>query len=307
MKVSVIVCTYNRADVLVAALRSLSRLKLPPDLTWEILVVDNNSKDQTKSVVQSFCKEFPGRFRYLFEPQQGKSYALNAGIREARGEIIAFTDDDATVDPLWLLELICPIEQLGCAGTGGKIVPVWNFPKPDWIQLNGSHKSIPAIVHFDLGEERCPIQTAAFGANMAFRKEMFLRYGGFRPDLGPTVGSEIRGEDSEFCRRLIKAGESLIYVPTAIVYHPVDRKRIRKSYFKAWSLGRGRASMREAGCPPGTIRYFGVPRYLLSILVKTSLRWFFCLSSRPRFSYKLQVYETIGQIMESRKESTVRV
>lgn len=304
---SVLVCTYNRAETLADSLRSLAQLSVPPGFEWEVLVVDNNSRDNTKEVAEAFAAEFPGRFRYIFEPRQGKSFALNAGIKEANGEILAFTDDDATVESRWLIELIAPLRNLSCVGTGGRIVPVWDFPKPDWIQFDGPYRITPAVVYFDCGEKPCDIKTAAFGANMAFKKEVFAIYGGFRGDLGPTVGSEIRGEDSEFCRRLIKSGETLRYVPTAVVYHPVDRKRVKKSYFQAWSFARGRTLVRETGFPTGTIRYFGVPRYLLITLFATCLRWFFCLSSRPRFLYKLQICEAFGQIVESRKEPTIRM
>src|SRR5271154_1837494 len=105
MKVTVILCTYNRCRVLAKALDSLALSELPDSADWEVLVVDNNSTDQTKAVVQEYGRLHPGRFRYHFEPHPGKSYALNTGIREARGEIFAFIDDDVTVEPTWLENL----------------------------------------------------------------------------------------------------------------------------------------------------------------------------------------------------------
>ena len=303
MKVSVLVCTYNRADALVASLRSLAQLSVPPDLTWEVLVVDNNSKDQTRAVAESFSAEFPGRFRYIFEARQGKSYALNTGIKGATGDILAFTDDDATVDPRWLQELTSAIERFDCVGAGGKIVPVWTFPRPDWLVLDGPHKLMDAVVSLDLGSEPRPVRTAVYGVNMAFRREAFQKYGDFRKDLGPTVGNEVRGEDSEFCRRLLKAGETLVYVPGAIVYHPVEKKRMEKRYFQVWYLGRGRASVREGGIPPEAVRYFGVPRYLIASFCRNLLKWFFCPGARRRFYHKLSAYETWGQILEARVAS----
>ena len=300
MKASILVCTFNRADALAASLRSLAQLSVPPDLTWEIVIVDNNSNDHTRAVAESFSTEFPGRFRYLFEPRQGKSFALNTGIKEAKGDILAFTDDDATVDPCWLAQLTDAIEKFDCVGVGGKIVPVWNFPRPDWLILEGPHRLMDAVVSLDLGPEPHPIKAAVYGVNMAFRKQAFEKYGGFRKDLGPTVGNEVRGEDSEFCRRLIKAGENLVYVPGAVVYHPVERKRIEKRYFQVWYLGRGRASVREGGIPSNAIRYFGVPRYLFASLGRNLLKWLFCPSAQRRFYHKLSAYETWGQILESR-------
>jgi glucosyl-dolichyl phosphate glucuronosyltransferase len=300
MKTSVIICTFNRNERLTEALESLMRMSVPLAMEWEVLIVDNNSTDATKSTGESFAARYAGRIRYIFEGAQGKSFALNTGIREAHGDFLAFTDDDVTFDQHWLTELVGTLEKFNCAGVGGKIIPVWNFSKPRWFQESDSSKLFPAIVSFDMGEKPCSIKTAAFGANMAFRKELFLKYGGFRADLGPTVGSEIRGEDSEFCRRLIKAGQRVVYAPTAVVYHPVEKRRAEKSYFEAWYLGRGRASVREGGIPENAIRYFGVPRYLLALLFRSAVKWLCSANSKNRFHYKLEVYETIGQIQESR-------
>ena len=87
MNITVILCTYNRCRTLEKALTSVAASALPLSIEWEVLVVDNNSRDQTRDVVEDFCTRYPGRFRYLFEPHQGKSYALNTGIREARGDV----------------------------------------------------------------------------------------------------------------------------------------------------------------------------------------------------------------------------
>ena len=95
MHVTVVLCTYNRCDSLAKALRSVAKSVVHSSVQWEVLVVDNNSRDNTRAMVERFCLEFPGRFRYIFEPQQGKSYALNSGIRQSRGDILAFTFTDA--------------------------------------------------------------------------------------------------------------------------------------------------------------------------------------------------------------------
>src|SRR5579863_4847408 len=122
MKVTVILCTYNRCHVLSKALESAAASKLPPSYQWQVLVVDNNSPDRTREVVEDFAQHNPGRFRYLFESKQGKSNALNTGIREAEGDILAFMDDDVTVDPSWLYNLTSVLEDETWAGTGGPIL-----------------------------------------------------------------------------------------------------------------------------------------------------------------------------------------
>ena len=94
MKTTVILCTYNRCESLAKVLASAACLELPKSVDWEVLVVDNNSSDGTGEVVEEFCRRYPGRFRYLFEPRQGKSHALNAGIREAHGDVIALNRCD---------------------------------------------------------------------------------------------------------------------------------------------------------------------------------------------------------------------
>ena len=98
MNISVIISTSNRCESLEKALQSVAASSLPDGLQWEVMVVDNNSHDRTSDVVADFCRRYPGRFRDLFESQPGKSYALNRGIAEAQGEVIAFTDDDIGVE-----------------------------------------------------------------------------------------------------------------------------------------------------------------------------------------------------------------
>src|ERR1700733_6192805 len=101
MNITVILCTYNRCQSLSQALDSVAAQILPDSLEWEVIVVDNNSSDQTREVTQNYVHKHPGRFRYVFEQQQGLSRARNTGIRAARGEILAFMDEDITGAPMW--------------------------------------------------------------------------------------------------------------------------------------------------------------------------------------------------------------
>jgi glucosyl-dolichyl phosphate glucuronosyltransferase len=300
IKASIIVCTFNRCDSLAQVLESLLRMAVPAEMAWEILIVDNNSRDATKSVAESFVAHHPKRIRYVFEGKQGKSFALNTAIQEARGEILAFTDDDVTCDPHWLAELVAAMEKFSSCGVGGKIIPVWSVPKPSWFEDTGPHRISPAIVNFDFGDQPAQLNVAPFGANVAFRRTVFQKYGGFRTDLGLTAETRIGAEDTEFCRRLMKAGEVLYYVPEAIIYHPVEKSRTVKSYFEGWYLSRGKAFVREESIPEDAMRYLGVPRYLLGNLFRSAVKWFSSLSPKRRFYYKLEVYETIGRIQEAR-------
>jgi glycosyltransferase involved in cell wall biosynthesis len=305
MEISVILCTYNRCQSLFKALESLAASRLPESVNWQVLVVDNNSPDQTRAVVEDYCRRYPGRFRYLFEPRQGKSYALNSGIRESRGDVIAFVDDDVTVDPNWLHHLTTMLTNREWAGAGGRILPEAGFMPPLWMDTKGRYALAP-LAMFDLGLEAGELREAPVGTNMAFQREVFSKYGDFRTDLGPQPGSEIRNEDAEFGFRLLAEGERFWYEPSAVVYHSVPENRIRKAYFLAWWCDKGRADLRQHGIAQGT-KWFvgGVPLYLFRRLAVWTLRWMIGFNSRRRFSSKLKVWSLAGAIRECYRNSMV--
>ena len=298
MKITVILCTYNRCGRLAKALESVAKMSSPDSAKWEVLVVDNNSSDRTREVVDGFSRQWPHRIRYLFEPQQGKSHALNAGIREASGDILAFTDDDVIVAPTWLQNLTLPLRTRECAGVGGRVLPERGFSPPRWLLIESRHSLAPLAI-FDLGDVARELDQPPFGANMAFHKKMFEKYGGFRTDLGPCPGSEIRGEDDEFGRRLLSKGERLSYEPSALVYHPVHEERLEREYFLAWWYYKARTDVMTLQMPPHS-RWVvsGIPLYLLPRIAVWMLRW--VISSKPsrRFYCKLQVWLQAGAIVE---------
>ena len=227
-------------------LSGLNRLTLPRETSCEVIIVDNNSNDDTRSTVEAITRKRPGFFKYIFEARQGKSFALNKGISIAQGDIIAFTDDDVELDTEWLVEIIRVFESYDCAAVGGRTVPVWNSPKPYWYEEAGPYRLLSAIVKLDLGESLCELKIPPPGANMAFRRAIFEKYGLFREDLGPNSRDLIRGEDAEFCWRVIHGGEKFIYAPRVIVYHPVDENRTKKGIFSSLVF-RSRKSFGEDG------------------------------------------------------------
>jgi glycosyltransferase involved in cell wall biosynthesis len=300
MKTSLILCTYNRSGVLSQALESIAASRFPSSLDWEVLVVDNNSRDQTRQVVEEFCSRYPGRFRYLLERQQGLSYARNAGIREARGEIIAFTDDDVTVDPDWLYSLTAAFDDGQWSGAGGRIHPQQSFSTPRWLLTEGPREITGVLVLFDLGHVPGKLERPPFGANMAFRKEMFEKYGHFRTDLGHCGDDLIGNEETELCRRLMRSGESLLYVPSAVVYHPVTAERLTRKYFLQWFFAYGRGNARQNGAPPVV---WGVPENYLAFCYRT-YKWFSTVDPRLRFYWKTKVWMTVGEILELHRQSS---
>ncbi len=305
MRISVILCTYNRCLYLRKALESVAASVLPELVEWEVLVVDNNSSDQTREVVNEFAVRYPSRLRYIFEPRQGKSHALNTGVRESRADVLAFVDDDVTMEPTWLWNLTQELDDGKWAGTGGRTLLAERFTPPRWLSLTGPH-SLGGVLAamFDLGDEPCELDEAPYGVNMAFRKEVFEKYGSFRTDMGPSADPKIPrpNEDTEFGRRLMAAGERLRYEPAAIVYHPVQKNRIRKDYFLTWWFDYGRAMVREWGRGPDV---WGVPRPYLSILkfgtieiAPGVIEWIAAVDPQERFWRKCWVWMAAGVIGE---------
>jgi len=280
-------------------LASVALSRLPESVEWEVLVVDDNSNDRTADVVADFRRRYLGRFRYLFNPQSGKSNSLNKGIAEAKGEVLAFMDDDVTVEPTWLQRLTTPVLEGKGTGCGGRILPEWSCTPPQWLPDSGRHPLAPLAV-FDLGLEAGRLTEAPFGTNMAFHKSVFVKYGGFRTDLGPGAGGEIRhAEDSEFGSRLLAAGEQLWYEPSAIVYHPVPENRLRQQYFLAWWFDKSRADIRAFGLPADSrLVLAGIPLRLFRSLALCTARWMLAVGPSRRFSNKIQVWSLAGQILE---------
>jgi glucosyl-dolichyl phosphate glucuronosyltransferase len=304
--ITVILCTYNRSPNLTKALVSVLASKLGPGVEWEVLVVDNNSSDRTRDVVEECIQQNPRRVRYLFEPRPGKSHALNAGIRNARGDILAFMDDDVIVQSTWLQNLTASLQHGGWAGAGGRVLPLWNGDRPSWLCADDRHVSAP-LVTFELCLPEGRISEPPFGTSMAFRKEMFEKYGGFRTDLGPRPGSQIRSEDTEFGRRLLNAGEPVRYEPSAVVYHPVPEDRLRKEYFLEWWFDKGRGDIRESGVRPNA-KYFlaGIPLYLFRNIAVWTIRWVITFNPSRRFIYKMVVWGKAGEVVECRQRARNR-
>ena len=141
MKYSVVIATYNRARDLRDTLQSLAALDA--DGPWEVIVVDNNSPDDTRHVVESMVADYPVDLRYVFEREQGRSPALNAGIRAARGRIIVTTDDDVRVERDWLNQASAALTRHRCDYVGGRVLPIWGARPPAWIPDQRSHPPRP--------------------------------------------------------------------------------------------------------------------------------------------------------------------
>jgi hypothetical protein len=210
---------------------------------------------------------------------------------------VAFTDDDVSLVPDWLAIISRTFEEFSCMGVAGRIVPTWSHPKPDWLEMEEQQ----AIGNFEWGDSSKHIDRPPLGANAAFRKLAFERYGLFREDLGPS--GEQRGifcEDTEFGQRLIRGGERIVYAPDAVVYHHVDPSRLNRSYFQTWFYNDGRSGVRVNRWPEDAICYFGVPRWMYKDLMANFVKWIISFDARHRFHHKLRTYRGLGRIAEAR-------
>jgi glycosyltransferase involved in cell wall biosynthesis len=297
VSITVVVCTYNRSGKLANAIESVADQAVSPWLHWEIVVVDNGSTDDTPHVVEELRRRYPGRIRYILERQKGVSHARNAGIREAQGEIIAFIDDDETAHPDWLRNLTASLGSGEWSGVGGRVVPP-PFSPPPWLSLESSFNCGPLAI-FNPRQEAGELHEPPFGANMAFRREVFDRFGMFRTDLGRVGGNMISNEDTEFGRRLLDAGLRVRYEPSALTYHPIEQNRLHKRYFLRWWFNKGKSDVRESGNPADQKTFLGIPIRWLAALTSGVMRWIIVFEPSKRFTAKLIVWACAGQIVES--------
>jgi glycosyltransferase involved in cell wall biosynthesis len=229
-RVSVIICTHNRAPLLRKGLDSLRGQSLTCGDGIEILVVDNASTDETQDLVESF-QSTTGNVRYIFESTLGLSHARNRGVREAHGELVAFIDDDAIAEPGWLDALVHAFHGVepkpDCVG--GRIEPIWQVPKPGWFP----HSLLGYLSILDLGDEAhwCDIpREHLVGCNIAFRRNALLELGGFNTELG-RKGQSLKGnEEIELLRRMKQRGQGVFYEPCAVVRHFIPRERLTKRW-----------------------------------------------------------------------------
>ena len=273
--ISVVVCTYNRAALLREALRSLFAQKAE-DLSYEIIVIDNNSSDDTPATVESLESESPVPLRYFRESRQGNAYARNAGVEQSEASIIAFLDDDCTADENWLTTIKCAFDRdPELDFVGGRVLPVWERDPPSW--LNTSHWAPLALL--DYGTETLNIdgQTprGLLTANIAVRKEVFEELGGFLPSLQRVKGSIGSMEDHEFLQRICRSGKRGLYLPESITWAGVDPERMTKAYHRRWHTGHGHfyAVLSDPEWERSKFQIGGVPSHLYKETARHAVTW----------------------------------
>ncbi len=217
MELSIVVSTFNRAGDLVRFLDGISRMPPLPRGEWELIVVDNNSSDDTKSVVERAIAAPRGNVRYVFEARQGKSFGLNAGLASARGRIIAFTDDDAIVQPDWASSIVRFFDRNPDAVCVGGKVELYD---PEDAPTSTRAMGEPLEIGID---EFSVTNIQIIGCNMAMRKEIVSAIGTFDVDIGPGSKYGV-AEDLDYLYRVLKRGYKIYYEPSIAVLHNHGRR-----------------------------------------------------------------------------------
>ena len=219
IKISVVICTHNRADLLRGAIESVLRQDFPKE-EYELLIVDNASSDHTREMARGFCDLYPN-VRYVMEPNVGLSHARNRGWQEARGIYVAYIDDDCKVPPTWLSAAIKVANQEHPAAFGGPYYAFYNVPKPAWFKDEyGSHVQ---------GQEARPLRTGEYldGGNMFLRVGILKSLGGFDPELGMKGKKIAYGEETRLFDLLRKETSGIVYYsPDVFVHHLVSPKKL---------------------------------------------------------------------------------
>jgi len=259
LKLDIVIPTYNRAELLKKALASLLLADRPEYLALSIYVVDNNSKDNTREVIKSFG----GIVYYIFETNQGRSHALNAGISAGRGDIVGFIDDDEEVREDWLRVIAEWMAKPEVDFLGGPYLGYTDVSLPRWFPE--SYCGVIGITpagNFprEFANDGGPM---LLGGNSVIRRSTLLAVGAYNVNLGRTHKALLSCEDEELFLRLLDAGARGYYLPNLAIFHLVPKNRLSKSYFRHWCFWHGVSKCTLAGLrSESSKKLFGVPRYL---------------------------------------------
>jgi glycosyltransferase involved in cell wall biosynthesis len=276
MQLDVVVPTYNRSASLERAVKSLLTSPIPEGNQVRVIVVDNRSTDATRSVVERLMNESSGRVLYVAENRnQGRSFALNAGIANATAELIGFIDDDEEIDKGWFQVIFTAFSDPSVDFIGGPYHPQWPMTPPDW--LDHPHTRC-AIGWADFGDVRRQFEddfdALLMGGNSILRRTCFDKVGVYSTSLGRTAKRLLAGEDADMHARLIAAGLRGFYHPDLIIHHHISADRMKKSYMRSWAFWASASDGYGArvASPKGAI-FLGLPRYVYRKTLGAPLRW----------------------------------
>jgi glycosyltransferase involved in cell wall biosynthesis len=238
---SVIICTYNRDKYIYGVLKSIAENNFPYS-GYEIVLINNNSTDNTEAECRRFQVDFTSaNFHYFVEKEQGLSYARNRGIKEAKGEILIYVDDDATVNRVYLQTVadFFSANSFAAAG-GGPIIPVYETKEPVWM----SHFTRILITGYKYeGKKIGKFKNGKFpgGGNAAYRKQVFEKIGLFNTNLGRKGNSLIGAEEKDIFDRMYINRMDFYYLPTMILYHIIPATKLTNDYFECLTYSMGQS------------------------------------------------------------------
>ncbi len=313
---SVLIPTYNRAALLGETLDRLGAIR-PAIARWDVIVIDNNSTDGTRAVVESRVATYPVPLRYLFERTQGRSHALNAGIAASTAPALVFTDDDVLVGDGWLDAATAPLlDDSDIDYTGGPVRPIWESPRPAWLSADRPDLwgTIAICNYGDLPfvfEER---RRVPLGANMAVRRRLFKRIGTFDGQLGRSNGRQLLGQEvPELLSRSRAAGARGLYVPSMVVEHHVPAQRLTRAYFRRWWFGKGLSRAKLDSLRPVTElgvdltrvrRFCGLPLFMWRAAAGDVVGWLTAMFDRPeQFRHEAMLCYFAGYLGGRRRQA----
>jgi glycosyltransferase involved in cell wall biosynthesis len=289
---TIIICTWNRADSLSATLASLNLQQPSGFESVEVVVVDNNSTDSTAPTVARLSEAWKlGSLRYAFEGRQGKQFALNTGVSQSQGELLAFTDDDILFPPDWVACLFQAFEDSPVEVGGGRTLLRWpEEGAPVWYAENMA----AVLGGVDLGENFLlppPDGYAPAGANLVARRSLFAEVGVFSE-------SHFRHMDYEFGRRCVLKNAVVAYIPSLIVWAPIDPAMLSKRYFRRWSFKAGILHPDSEN----SVASLRAPRWVVRQLLQDMCRWpleRIVKNQRAAFSRELRIWRGFGAVCSS--------
>jgi glycosyltransferase involved in cell wall biosynthesis len=306
--ISAIVCTYNRSGVLKEALARIAAQQAD-GLRYEVIIVDNNSTDDTRQVIEAFAAASRCPMRYVCERQQGVSHARNAGIAAATAPLLAFFDDDVMVSSDWLMKIKQALDlHRDVDYVGGKVLPQWASAPPAWLVPD----NWAPIAALDYGDEPFVVSAATkvglISANLAIRRRALDEVGWFRPELQRVKDGIGSMEDQELLERMARAGKRGLYAPEIVVWADVPAARMTRRYHRRWHRGHGKFyaisrsatfEQTEAG------RLFDVPAHLYRQAAMDAAAWLkhtLCGQTAQAFARQSRLWFFLGFVHERRRQ-----
>ena len=266
MKISVIICTYNRARYIYRLLGSIAEGDCPSS-EYEIILVDNNCTDNTVEEVARFQTDHPEvSLRLVKETAQGLSHARNRGISEACGDILVYVDDDATVNAGYLSAYISFFDSNpDTDAAGGPVIPAYeDGAEPEWMTYH-LRRLLTGYLYFGDKEKEFPGDNYPGGGNAAYRRRVFETVGLYNVSLGRSGGNLAGGEEKDIFNKMRSAGMTFRYLPGPVLYHSIPHYKLEADFFNRLTRGIGESERMRTRAISG--------KAYLARIAKEAVKW----------------------------------